>query len=234
NMAADLKELASRSINVITNGFDKIPPTVKNNPPSKEGPMRILHLGSLSRKRNPENFWKALKIWINMNNIDSNQIKFDFTGNVEPSIFQYLDNVGLHEFYIRNNYIPHKKIWDKLFSCDILFLIGIPMSPDIIPGKLFEYLSADKPILSISPNEGDINHLLKETGAGLNADFDEPDKSIRHLDDMYQMYRQGILQESFHVKEEDLKKYTRENLTEQLAQILDEVTGASSTTSFTS
>lgn len=222
-MAKDLEILGGRPVAVITNGFDTIPTPDTNNFP-KENPMKMLYLGSLSGNRNPVRFWESLKEWIEEKKIGPGDFQLVFVGNIDESVFQTLERLKLSGFYNRHSFVPHTEVWNFYAKADLLFLLGLPGKKDILPAKLFEYLTTRKPIFCISDKNGEIRIVLEDIGAGVNTDFDEPEKSIRHLDDMYQMYRQGILQESFQVKEEDLKKYTRENLTEQLAQVLNEVT----------
>src|SRR5690625_6696139 len=96
-------------------------------------------------------------------------------------------------------------------KADLLFLIGVPGSPDIIPAKVFEYLAIQRPIFSISTKGGDIEKILELTGAGLNADFNDPKMMFANFKKMYKMHLQGQLQQAFKTKDEVLEKFTRED-----------------------
>ena len=50
------------------------------------------------------------------------------------------------------------------------FLLLIATDPTSHAGKLFDYLATGKPILALSPPNGEIAKLLRETGAGWCAD----------------------------------------------------------------
>ena len=86
-----------------------------------------------------------------------------------------------------------------------------------IPGKLFEYLATGVPVLALGDPEGDSARILKEAEAG---------QVIRHGDQMgiQAQLRAHVSIEKSTVKLESLSKFSRKNLTHQLARILDEHT----------
>ena len=65
-------------------------------------------------------------------------------------------------------FVPHDKSVEYLLEASAL-LMAIPDVPHnfgILPGKVFEYLAANKPILCVGPAGSDADNLLQECGAG--------------------------------------------------------------------
>lgn len=222
SMASDFERISNRPIQVITNGYEK-PDTEFQMNPTYEDPMRILYIGSLSRKRNPETFWVSLHRWVKAKGLTPQNINFLFVGNVEATVFEFLDKIGLGSYYSKKSYVPHNEVWKYLSEADLLLLIGIPEKKDILTGKVFEYLVTRKPIFAISPQEGDISRLIKESEAGLNSDFEDEDQLMRNFIKMYDLYEESKLHKSFKVDEELLEGYSRRSLTRRLAGYLDEI-----------
>lgn len=220
--AADFEKISNRDVQVLTNGFE-LPDSIPELSLRNNDTFKVLYLGSMTIKKNPELFWIELKKWIDQSSISPENLDFIFLGNVESSIFEHLDEIGLQKYYSKIPYIPHNEIWMEMAKADLLFLIGVPDSPDIIPAKIYEYLAVRRPIFSISTKGGDIEKLLKITGAGWNADFNDPKMMFSNFKKMYELHHQNKLQESFKTKNEVLTKFTRENLAGKLAEILDEV-----------
>ena len=64
--------------------------------------------------------------------------------------------------------MPQAEALRQVEDTDYLLL---NMTNDIsLPGKFFEYMAMGKPILAITPKGGEVDRLLKETGAGWSAD----------------------------------------------------------------
>lgn len=221
-MKRDFESLGGRSLDVVTNGYDYSPNPSKETEPSNEK-LRILYLGSLSRKRNPIFFWTALAELIHEKDLKPSDIQLQMVGNIEPSIYQSLDELQLQSFYTSRGYIPHEEVWSYYEQADILLLIGIPNQPEILPGKLFEYLVSQKPILAIFPKHSDVEHIIVESKSGLSADFEEKEKLKSNIEQFIHLYQKKQLQSTYGNRMDRVKKYARKNLTGQLAQILNEV-----------
>jgi len=65
-------------------------------------------------------------------------------------------------------FMPQTDALRQMEDTDYLLLT---MTNDIsLPGKLFEYLATGKPILALSPKGGEVDRILRETGAGWCVD----------------------------------------------------------------
>jgi len=75
-------------------------------------------------------------------------------------------------------FLPQAEALKQMEEADYLLLTLTDSSH--LPGKLFEYLATAKPILAITPDDGEVARLLAETGAGLHADPRHPE-AVRNM-----------------------------------------------------
>ena len=75
-----------------------------------------------------------------------------------------------------------------------------------IPGKLFEYLASNRPILSIGSTEGDVANILFKTSAG---------RFYKTTDDLAEPLEE-IINNGWDLKRGDIKKFSRKSLTSEL------------------
>jgi glycosyltransferase involved in cell wall biosynthesis len=119
-------------------------------------------------------------------------------------------------------YLTHTETIALLRSADLLFLPmhGLPLGrrARIVPGKTYEYLAAQRPILAAVP-DGDARDLLERAGAllcrptdvdGLTAALSE------QLDSFASAVRPAVGPRDF------LERFERRNLTRELAAVFDE------------
>lgn len=86
----------------------------------------------------------------------------------------------------------------------------------IIPGKLFEYMVSERPIIAIGPLGSNFAEIIAETNTGVFFDYAEKDKLKDVILDYYTKYLEGNLKSN----PVGLQKYSRKNLTEKLAQLI--------------
>jgi hypothetical protein len=87
----------------------------------------------------------------------------------------------------------------------------------IIPGKLFEYMVSDRPIIAVGPKASDFKSILKETNTGQFFSYDEKAKLKEVILAYYQLYKQHNLK----VYPINLQYYSRKSLTEKLVAFIE-------------
>ncbi|MEM1123459.1 MAG: glycosyltransferase [Bacteroidota bacterium] len=212
------ESIVPRKIEVITNGFDDTIQMPKLAPDSNL--FTISYTGTLSRDRNPIKIWEGLQELIIERPELAGKLKIRFIGDIDDSVFDSFEQLGICQIAERVGYVKHHQVFEYLASSDLLLLIGIPNDKGVLTGKLFEYLFSKKPILSIGPNGGDIETILAETKAGVNVDFDEKDPFKKALKNFIDRPK-GAQPTNLTV----LNKFTRKNLTGQLAGYFDRLLG---------
>jgi glycosyltransferase involved in cell wall biosynthesis len=214
-LAQYFEEIGERSVKVVRNGFDhhQTLPEVDRQTET----IDIVYAGSLTGNRNPVNFWKLIK---QLSSETENNIRVKMIGNIDPFIMKYTEDLGLKDIVSFSGYIPHAEVFKLYASADILLMISIPNEPFVLTGKLYEYLFAQKPILSIGTKGDEIESILKLTNAGLNADFSDYDTLKSNLITIIKSIKENKTDE-FVTDSNVLKQFSREHITGQLAYLLE-------------
>ena len=102
----------------------------------------------------------------------------------------------------------------------MLLLLAHATERGVLPAKLFDYLGAGGPILSIPDDRGEVTDLLRRTGAGIT--LNHPEEIAAQLAAWYQAWKMGkpLLAGR---NEQEIARYSRREQTRQLAGILDEL-----------
>ena len=87
----------------------------------------------------------------------------------------------------------------------------------IIPGKLFEYINANRPILALGPKQSDIPSILKDTQTGRYFDYENETALKTHILELFENYKTNSLS----VASKDIERFSRKNCTKQLAEVLN-------------
>ena len=109
-------------------------------------------------------------------------------------------------------------------QADVLLVSTSSERQSIIPAKLWEYLTSDKPIFSIAPNP-EIGEILEKTGAGVHIDGKETGEISEMLQTMVQRKREGLPLLDTERSQDVIDQYSAKKNTQKLAQIMDTLTG---------
>lgn len=111
------------------------------------------------------------------------RIQMIFAGSVTDQFLQYAAQNGLAEQVEFKGYIPQQESVALIKSASILLLINpnYPENKIIVPGKIYEYLAAEKPIWSISSSNSENETLIQELQAGQNFDWSAKQKMQQFL-----------------------------------------------------
>ena len=208
---------------VIPNGFDEADFVNKATPASDS--FTIVHVGAMNRDRNHESFWKAISE-MNQENADfEKHLKVKLVGKLDHSVLRSIEIHQLRESVEMTPSLPHDQVVPLLQTATVLYLPinNTPNARSIATGKLFEYLSARRPILGIGPGDGDAAAILKECDAGEMIDFEDVEGVKNLLTKWAALHRQGKLTSS----EADIDQYSRRNLAERYAGLLNEIDAVS-------
>ncbi|WP_431134865.1 glycosyltransferase family 4 protein [Psychroserpens mesophilus] len=211
------KEFALKTkqpIAVITNGYD----SHHIQRPEKDSKFTIAHIGSLLSERNPEQLWEALGELVEENTSFSEAFQLQLIGVVSDAILQTLQQYGLTNHVQFLGYVSHESAIKAQMSSRLLLLIEIDSEDTkvIIPGKLFEYMVSDTPILAVGPNDSDVETILKSTNTGRYFYYDEKQAMKSQILSYFEAYKNNSL--SVHAV--GLQQYSRKVLTKSLADLL--------------
>jgi glycosyltransferase involved in cell wall biosynthesis len=218
--AKDLENICNRPINVITNGFDKDDFKVASNGELLSGFM-FHHIGALNKDRNPLVLWKVLGDICKSDAGFSKDLKLKFTGKTDAEVFKCLNDNGILAHSEKTEYMPHSEVVKLLVKSPVLLLPlnDTPNVSGIVPGKLFEYMAARRPIFSIGDLNGDTNSILLETDTGTMVDFKDYEGTKKAVLDLYQKYKSNTLS----INSSSIDKYSRESCAKEYAFLLNEI-----------
>ena len=145
-------------IKCITNGYDG---NLIENTLAPEG-FYLVHSGSLFTHRNSVNLWHAIVERIKNSNDWRAHLKIFLVGEVSKEVKHTLINLGL-EPYVQVLGYQTKEYCEQLerkAACLLLLESSVSGYNYAIPGKLFNYLKARRPILAIGPENWDVQKIL--------------------------------------------------------------------------
>lgn len=173
----EFKELGARRVEVITNGFDEV--DFEGLPIANSDGLIISHVGMLSSQRNPKLLWEILsELALN------HSLELRLTGIISDEVLDDIKaNVPLSKALKVQDSIPHNELPALYAQSSVLLLIQTKTDrlQTQLPGKLFEYLQAKKPILCIGDTESDLARILTETNSGQCFSYDDHERIAEFL-----------------------------------------------------
>lgn len=191
--------------------FDKIPAQ-----PKPQNKMVLMYSGIFLVYSTPKFFLKAFKeLSVERPDIASN-IELDFVGLLRKENQRLIRKLKLQTFIKDHGYVNHNESIAKLKSADVLwFMVGKRRNIDaILPGKVYEYLGAQKPIIACVP-DGAAKMAIEESGAGFICKPDDINEIKNTILQVYDLYKKNSLPKP---SQEFLSKFRRDNLTELLTK----------------
>lgn len=212
----EFQSKTSKPVTVITNGYD----SMEENSPELDRKFTLSHIGSLLSGRNPENLWIVLKELCSENEGFKRDLVLILVGTVSKDVISSIKEHGLESYLSLPGYVSHSEANSIQRSSQVLLLLEIDSveTKGIIPGKLFEYMAAKRPIVAIGPKGWDVENILMQTEAGNYFDYQERASLKAHLSSLYNQYRNQDLKSN----SRNIEKYHRKNLTGDLAKLLKE------------
>lgn len=213
----EFEKITNKPIEVITNGFD-ITEEVNYNRDLK---FSISHIGSLLSERNPKNLWYILAEICKRNTSFKKDLELKFAGAVSDEVKESLSEFNLDENSKFLGYVSHSEALKLQNESQVLLLVEINSDETraIIPGKLFEYLAAKRPIIALGPNKSDIEAIVDETKSGRFFDYSEDKELKNEILRLYKQYKTGDLQ----VASEGVDGFSRKQLTKQMSALIKDV-----------
>ncbi len=218
-MKRELESLGSKKVFVITNGYDTGDFQTMESQDIKS--FVICHVGTMNAARNPWVLWEALSRLCTENPEFARKLKIFVAGQVDSSVTDAITSYRLDDNFEYLGVVAHSQALELQRSSQVLLLVvnNTPNAKGIVTGKFFEYLAAGRRILAIGPTDGDLAEIMADTGAGDVVDFNDVDKAMNLLTKYFNLFNEGKL----NPESKGIEKYSRKELTGQLAKILNEI-----------
>lgn len=210
----EFKLITSKPIEVITNGYD-VETVAKQTLDTK---FTLAHIGSFLSDRNPKLLWEVLSELIIENADFATHFQLKLIGKVSQEILDSIADFKLNDYVANLGYVSHQEALEHQRKSQVLLLVEInsPETKSIIPGKVFEYLVSERPILAIGPKDSDFAEIITSTNTGVFFTYDEKDKLKITIMSYFELY----LEKKLNVFPVGLQQYSRKKLTEQLVGLI--------------
>jgi glycosyltransferase involved in cell wall biosynthesis len=178
--------------------------------------FRITHTGSFFGKRDPRPFLTALK------ESELDNVLARFVGELTSRDREWAEGLGLGDrlellpFGSRRRSLAHQRDSEAL-------LLLLPQAGErggpVLPGKIFEYLAAERPILAAVPPDGAAASLIREADAGIVVAPDDVGAIREALVGLEARWRAGRLDGS-PLSPELRERISRRKRVEELSELL--------------
>jgi glycosyltransferase involved in cell wall biosynthesis len=211
---AEFQALTTKPIEVITNGFD----VEKVDKQSLDTKFSLAHIGSFLSERNPKIVWESLvELCTEIPDFKSH-LEIKLIGAISQEVLDTIEQFGLNSFLNNLGYVSHAEAVAHQRKSQVLLLIEINSdeTKSILPGKLFEYMVSERPIVAIGPKDSDFAEIINNTNTGVFFEYSEKAKLKQTIQEYFNQFLVGKLQS--HAV--GLQQYSRKNLTQQLVELL--------------
>ncbi len=163
----------------------------------------IVHAGNIFDFQNIPNFWNTVKKEIDC----GRKLKIHFIGSVSPGIKEAIKKAGLEDHSKYLGFLQYDEMINELGKAS--FLLVCATEKRHVPGKLFEYLRAGKPIIAFGDDNEEVKKIITESNSG---------EIFNYTDDA-----ENILKNKTKYKTDIsiIKKYDRKNICKELSSIIE-------------
>ena len=146
-------------------------------------------------------------------------LRLRFVGQVSGALRQQIAQAGLLPVTELLPFVPHAESVAYLLESSVL-LMAIPdvaNNAGILPGKIFEYLAAQKPVLCVGPAGSDADVLLREAGAGQALPYTDYELMLSTLEGLAARWQANP---NLDLTSSRPGRYSRRALTGQLVELV--------------
>ncbi|RED43477.1 glycosyl transferase family 4 [Winogradskyella eximia] len=210
----EFQNKTKQPITVITNGYDVHSVRVEG----KDEKFTLSHIGSLLSERNPVVLWETLSELIQDDEAFSEAFKLQLIGVVSDDVIESIHQNGLNNHVNVVGYVSHDEALKFQMQSQLLLLIEIDSEDTkaIIPGKVFEYIVSETPILAIGPKDADVEQIIKSTNTGTYFNYQQKAQLKLQILNYFEAFKNKTLT----VNAIGLQQYSRKVLTQKLSEII--------------
>lgn len=169
---------AANRIVVVENGYDEESFHSAQSPAGDAGPLRpgtltLLHSGIVyAQERDPTALFEALRRLRELGMVAPANLRLRFRAAVHDDLLHRLAKAaGVADMIETMPPLPYREALHEMCRADGLLVLQAGDCNDQIPGKLYEYLRAKRPIVCLTDPRGDTAALLRSAGLDAIADI---------------------------------------------------------------
>lgn len=210
-------KLDPKKFHVIPNGYDETDFDATLRSEGKH--FQLTYVGTMADNYHPSILFRSIKKLMQEFNGTEKAIRLTMVGSSAAAINQLMLETALEQEAEFISHVDHSTAINYMQKADVLLLV-IPDVKDnegILTGKLFEYLACKKPIIGLGPAKGKAKKIVNECQAGELYERNQEEELYTHLNSLYTDWKAG---KQFAVNESEIKKYSRRELSRELAELL--------------
>ena len=215
----DLESIGASNVEVVPLGYDT---TDFSENIKLDSNFTLTHLGLLGEDRNPTILIEVIADLCKLDSNFSKYFRLQLVGKVNDRLKNLVKKLDLSEQVSFIGQVNRDEALEIMQASQLLLLL-LNKAENVggrIPGKVFEYFGSRRPVLSLGPNNTDIEKMLSESGAGENIDYS--DKSQLKIYLLNQLNR--FLNEGINYTSNSVKKFTHKEVSATFAKHLETIT----------
>ncbi|NMP33055.1 glycosyltransferase family 4 protein [Thalassotalea sp. M1531] len=217
---------------IVPNGYDKVIfdglDASEQQISAVDKPLTVLHSGLIyPYERDPSHFFAALSELKKEGVLSARDIIFKLRATGHDGIHRSkLIHYGVEDLVSLEPTVPYKDALKEMMAVDGLLLLQAANCNYQIPAKAYEYIRAQKPVLALTPIEGDTGQLLDKAGNSYIAALDDQQAIKTAIINFYQTLQSGEVQL---LNSDELDSYSRQSQAYKLEETLNTVVSSQKT-----
>lgn len=217
---SNVYENSITKFHTITNGFD--PEDYPEKVEESNGKFRLIYPGKFR-----DGYHAFLDAYENVISELDKDVQFIHYGPDEhlhtQNFYEDADNTGVANTIDSRGYADLESIVPAIRSADVGIVITRPDDPTHVPTKIFDYMACNIPVLALDSPDGALAKIIEPFDHAYCAQHQDREQIKNLLSHVLTTAPKTI------GRQEQIEQYTRENLTSQLSNLLDDYSSHSQT-----
>ena len=215
----DLEKIGSKKTEVIYLGYDE-----DDFPKEKEEPYReftISHAGLLGFDRKPTVIFKVLRDLSDEIEGFKQNFKLRFAGSIDYDVIKEIEEYNLADNFLNLGTISRNEALKLTLKSHIL-LLPLNKADNVkgrVPGKLFEQMQSNVPILCLGPGGTDVSKIISDSNTGVSFNYDDYKGVKCFILDAFKSFKD----KKAHHENKNISEYSVKNQVKKLAGYLDNI-----------
>jgi glycosyltransferase involved in cell wall biosynthesis len=180
-------DLPVSKISVVTNGFESMP---VGHPPFRNRPMRLVYVGTVHP---PEDVGPILQVLDRVHARCPGSFELQVVGPTEAWRATHSGAIDRPWLALRG-VVSMDAARQTVADASVLLLQRDPLFRIALPGKMFEYIGARRPILAVVPPGSEMESVLRAHADTRLVRLEDPDHFIAAVELLLEEHRSGKLQ----------------------------------------
>jgi len=172
--------------------FESLPtPIERGAHAAGEGTFTALYFGRFRAFVSPERLFEAFARFVEGRSLSPERAQLEVVGGLSSEHLELAERCGVREHLKLSPSVPFRACLPTLQGASVLLLVIEPECYMQIPGKLYDYFAAARPIIALSANQ-EANRMITEVKMGSAVDHSDLEAITAALDLHYQRWSEGL------------------------------------------